>query len=129
MLILFLWLSDVAAKFSEIVGLICVVAFAGSTMGYIFIKVSIFENISYHNLETVNGYEALGKQARNIWLLSVIVGIVILFIPSKNTLYTIAGVYAGQQIIESEKVNSLLDKTYILIEQKLDEVIENDKSE
>ena len=39
-----------------------------------------------------------------------------------------ADVYAGQQIIESEKVNSLLDKTYILIEQKLDEVIENDKS-
>ena len=39
-----------------------------------------------------------------------------------------AGVYAGQQIIESEKVNSLLDKTYILIEQKLNEVIENDKS-
>ena len=40
----------------------------------------------------------------------------------------LADVYAGQQIIESEKVNSLLDKTYILIERKLDEVIENDKS-
>ena len=128
MLILFLWLADVAAKFSQIVGHMCFIVFVGSTLGYIFIKCSVFENILYDNLKAINVYETLGKQIKNIWLLSVIVGSVILLIPSKTTLYTMAGVYAGQQIIESEKVNSLLDKTYILIEQKLNEVIENDKS-
>ena len=128
MLILFLWLADVVTNFSEIVGFVCFSVFAISTLGYIFIKASIFEKISYHDIKAVDGYEVLGRQIKNIWLTSVIVGIIILFIPSKSTLYTIAGVYAGQQIIESEKVNSLLDKTYILIERKLDEVIENDKS-
>ena len=128
MLILFLWLADVATKFSEIVGLMCFVVFVGTTLGYVFVKASVFERIYYQDLKGLDAYETLGKQVRNIWVVSVIVGIIILFIPSKGTLYTIAGVYAGQQIIESEKVNSLLDKTYILIEQKLDEVIENDKS-
>ena len=128
MLILFLWLADVATKFSEIVGLMCFIVFVGTTLGYVFVKLSVFERIYYQDLKGLEAYETLGKQARNIWVVSVIVGIIILFIPSKGTLYTIAGVYAGQQIIESEKVNSLLDKTYILIEQKLDEVIENDKS-
>ena len=128
MLILFLWLADVVTKFSEVVGVMCFIVFASSTLGYIFIKASIFEKISYHDIKAVDGYEVLGRQIKNVWLISVIVGTIILLIPSKGTLYTIAGVYAGQQIIESEKVNSLLDKTYILIEQKLDEVIENDKS-
>ena len=71
----------------------------------------------------------LVKKAKVICFISALVGTVILLIPSKTTLYVMAGVYAGQQVMESEKVNSLLDKTYILIEQKLDEVIANGKSE
>lgn len=129
MLILFLWLADVVTKFSEIVGVMCFVAFMVSISGYVIMSFSIFDYARYGDLEAAKGVEVLIKKTKVICFISAFVGTVILLIPSKGTLYTIAGVYTGQQIIESEKVNSLLDKSYILIERKLDEVIENDKSE
>ena len=129
MLILFLWLSDVVTNLSKIVGFMCFVAFMVTIIGYVILSFSIFDYTRYGDLEAAKGVEILVKKTKVICFISALVGTVILLIPSKGTLYTIAGVYAGQQIINSEKVNSLLDKTYILIERKLDEVIENDKSE
>lgn len=46
-------------------------------------------------------------------------------IPSQKTLYTLAGVYVGVQLMENPQTNELLNKSYKVINKKLDSLIED----
>ena len=45
-------------------------------------------------------------------------------IPSKNDMYLITSVYVGEKLIKNEKVNEILDKSYLVLIGKLDEMID-----
>ena len=70
MLILFLWLADVAAKFSEIVGLMCFVGFMVSISWYVIMSFSILDYMRYGNLEATKGLEVLIKKFKVICFIS-----------------------------------------------------------
>lgn len=50
-------------------------------------------------------------------------------IPDKNTLYAMAGIYVGKEIIENPRVESIMSKSLDAIDIKLDEIIEGKKHE
>ena len=52
-----------------------------------------------------------------------------LFTPSDKMLQIIAGLYAGSLILEQPAVNSLLDKSYKIIDSKLDEILKESNIE
>ena len=45
--------------------------------------------------------------------------------PSKGLMYTIAGFHIGAKLIEQPQMNSILDKSYKILDQKLDEILNN----
>lgn len=61
-----------------------------------------------------------------VGLISVVFSV---FTPDKNTLYAMAGVYVGKEIIENPRVESIMSKSLDAIDIKLDEIIEGKKHE
>lgn len=51
------------------------------------------------------------------------------FTPDKNTLYAMAGIHIGKEIIENPRVESIMSKSLDAIDIKLDEIIEGKKHE
>ncbi|MDE6209599.1 MAG: hypothetical protein K2M73_08025 [Lachnospiraceae bacterium] len=45
--------------------------------------------------------------------------------PSKGLMYTITGFHIGGKLIEQPQMNSILDKSYKILDQKLDEILNN----
>ena len=45
--------------------------------------------------------------------------------PSKGLMYTITGFHIGAKLIEQPQMNSILDKSYKILDQKLDEILNN----
>lgn len=60
----------------------------------------------------------------------IIIGTSLLvFLPSKNTMYTMLGLKLGKEVVESESVSSVLEKTYKIIDNKLDSILEDQQGE
>jgi hypothetical protein len=54
-----------------------------------------------------------------------IFSIVLVFIPTEKTAYTMVGAYAAQKVAENDKVQAMSGKVLTIIEQKLDSYIED----
>lgn len=66
------------------------------------------------------------RKHRKITILSLFFAIAIcVLIPSQTFLYALAGLKAGDEIVKHEKVNSLLEKSYKVLDKKLDEILES----
>jgi len=53
--------------------------------------------------------------------------IISLFIPAKEDMYLIFGVHVGETLITSDKSNVILDKSYRVLEKKLDNMLGEEK--
>ena len=49
--------------------------------------------------------------------------------PPSKVMYTMAGIYLGQELLQTTEVNSILSKSIQLLEQKIDEELEETKKE
>lgn len=67
--------------------------------------------------------EFLKKIKKFAWI-PIICLVINIFTPTKNTILISAGFQAGKEIIMSEPVNELFNKSYILLNQQLDKAIE-----
>lgn len=73
---------------------------------------------------TVKEYKGIIK---GFVIFNFVIAIMFSMIPSKNDMYLIASVHVGENIIKSEKVNELLDKSYMVLIGKLDDMIDKKK--
>ena len=48
--------------------------------------------------------------------------------PSKNFFYIVAGIHTGKELITNEKASNILDKSYKLLDTKLDEILEQQEA-
>lgn len=51
-------------------------------------------------------------------------GLLLIFIPTEKTAYTMVGAYAAQKVAENDKVQQMSGKVLTIIEQKLDSYID-----
>lgn len=56
----------------------------------------------------------------------IVFTLLIIFIPANKFMYTITGLYVGTKLIEQPYTNSLLEKSYKILDKKLDEIINKD---
>jgi predicted tellurium resistance membrane protein TerC len=57
----------------------------------------------------------------------VIFTIINILIPSKNTMHSMIAIKAGKQIVNNGNANELLNKTYSIINNKLDKMLSENK--
>ena len=113
-------------------------AFERFILTYFFIA-AIFAVVYLAFLNIFNGDEedkevkekmgfAIEIVKKSIKPLLIILVALILFraiLPSKDFVYMAGGIYMGSEILENPKVNALFEKSYKIIDSKLDEMLQN----
>ena len=69
---------------------------------------------------SVNIYKLICKLK---WL-TLFFAFLLIAIPPSKVMYTMAGIYLGQELLQTTEVNSILSKSVQLLEQKIDEELE-----
>ena len=108
---------------------VCLLAFAAQTVIFFLWRVSECDEKSYYSdkenkLRVENGVMCEKWIKRGIAGM-FISGLVLVFIPTEKTAYTMVGAYAAQKVAENEKVQQMSSKVLTIIEQKLDGYIED----
>ena len=68
----------------------------------------------------VNIYKLICKLK---WL-TLFFAFLLIAVPPSKVMYTMAGIYLGQELLQTTEVNSILSKSVQLLEQKIDEELE-----
>lgn len=92
------------------------------------ILISIFTLIGlliYCFISTTERGENAFYKLRNYFYCCFAAIILTAFIPNKTVMYVAIGSYAGNTILENKDVNSILNKSYDIIDHKLDEILED----
>lgn len=55
----------------------------------------------------------------------IVLSLIVVFVPKKETMYLMIGAYLGTQIAEKPEVSEKLSKVYKIIDLKLDEVLDD----
>lgn len=71
-------------------------------------------------IETYKFAESIVRKKK--WFMGLI--IVTIFAPSTSSLYTALGVYVGKSLIENSQESPLATKAYMLLEQKIDRMLD-----
>ena len=102
--------------FSTVIIIIATVPLVLVTVFYVAIK--------YDNGEEV-AWEYLYRRTLKIycWVLSSIFALHI-FLPAPVYLYTMTGIYVGEQVLDNPKVNALIEKSVKTLELKLDKTLQ-----
>jgi hypothetical protein len=110
-----------------LVGMLILCGFAA---GFFFIWYSSeTDEKSYYsdatNKERVaNGVMCI-KWIKRAFITSFICSLILVFVPTEKTAYTMVGAYAAQKVAENDKVQQMSGKVLTIIEQKLDSYIED----
>ena len=68
----------------------------------------------------VNIYKLIYKLK---WL-TLLFAFLLIVVPPSKVMYTMAGIYLGQELLQTTEVNSILSKSVQILEQKIDEELE-----
>lgn len=93
---------------------------------------AVIANAIYYCDYCSEGTEKAKRTISRMWLgfwVAVIAMIVLIFIPTEKTAYTMVGAYAAQKVSENDKVQQMSGKVLTIIEQKLDGIIEDGMKE
>jgi hypothetical protein len=88
---------------------------------------AILGNVFYYSDYCDGGTEQAKKTISRMWLgfwVSIVSMIMLIFIPTEKTAYTMVGAYAAQKVAENDKVQQMSGKVLTIIEQKLDGYID-----
>ena len=120
-LILFIYFADIVENFKGGFQFVICLTLGVSIMLYIS---ALFSEVGFYNKEEGERFkEKVTKFLKPVLISLFVVGGFTMLLPSKQALHLMGGVYVGTQILESEKTNVLLDKSYKALEVKLDEMI------
>ena len=125
MLIFLIWLANFIDKLNLILlGLLFAsLAVIGCNL---FLMLLTIEKLNKNDEEIFSkAKKALKKSAVYLGIFSATFA----FVPSKNTYYAMVGVYAGQEIIDNPKAQTLFDKSIKVVEAKLDQIINESEKE
>lgn len=102
--------------FSTVFIIIAIIPFGVITLYYVSLK--------YDNGEEVT-WEYLYRRILKVycWVLGSTFALHI-FLPSPVYLYTMTGIYVGEQILDNPKVNTLIEKSIKTLEIKLDKTLQ-----
>lgn len=75
-------------------------------------------------VNNIVGCEPIGNTWKKFLSLIIVGTSLLIFLPSKTTMYTMLGLKLGKEIVQSESVSSVLEKTYKIIDNKLDSILE-----
>lgn len=96
----------------------------------IVFKVFLFVEQDLYDADERARKHLLTRFNKALFLVVGLISIVFhVFTPDKNTLYAMAGIYIGKEIIENPRVESIMTKSLDAIDIKLDEIIEGKKHE
>ena len=83
----------------------------------------------FNEKDITEGLNAVVKKVeRSLKPLVILFVVLILFkiiLPSKEFIYIAGGLYAGNEIMDNPKVNALFEKSYKIIDSKLDEMLQS----
>ena len=96
---------------------------------FLTIMGSIKETEQSFNAKTVDSYITSIIKSKLFAFLIVMFLLLKLFTPSEKMLQILAGLYAGSTLLEQPAVNSLLDKSYKILDSKLDEILKESNIE
>lgn len=116
----FLYLVDVLSHISFFLGLIAIiVGFFMVILIVIFIAMSVNEDTDN---DWYRFFVKHGKKIIASWLCLLLLCAVM---PRKELMYIASGLYLGNEALENPKVNALFEKSYKLIDSKLDEMLQS----
>lgn len=83
----------------------------------------------FNEKDITEGLNTIAKKVeRSLKPLVILFVVLILFkiiLPSKEFIYIAGGLYTGNEIMDNPKVNALFEKSYKLIDSKLDEMLQS----
>ena len=74
---------------------------------------------------TYEGWRAFIRIPIRLIIIGFLLGFVICIIPSKETVYLIAGSEVGAQLIQSKQVSGVVDSSLELVKAKIDKELQN----
>ena len=75
-------------------------------------------------IKTANTAVNIYKLICKLKWLTLFFAFLLIAIPPSKVMYTMAGIYLGQELLQTTEVNSILSKSVQLLEQKIDEELE-----
>lgn len=128
-----LYLSDISARlqmFGE--SMFTIVLIALIILSGVLVIVSIFKIFTDESeqsaIDKVDTFLNRLFKSKLLAFCIVLILVLKLFTPSDKILQVIAGLYAGSILLEQPVVNSLLEKSYKIIDFKLDEILKDSKN-
>jgi hypothetical protein len=70
-------------------------------------------------------HQKLYKSLKLSIKIAIVSGLVFVVIPSKSTMYSMTGLVVGEKIMNSERGNEVLDKSYNILINNLDKALED----
>ena len=114
----FLYLVDVLSRLSGFFGLIAVI------VGF-FIVISVVIFLAMANENTDNDlnrfFVKYGKKIIVCWLCLLLLWAVI---PRKELMYIAGGIYLGNEALENPKVKTLVERSYRILDDKLNTILQ-----
>ena len=98
---------------------------------FIYYSIEFIENNIYGNKSFNESKSAKGKQVllniKRLIISLVVLSVSLVFVPSKETSYTMLAAYAAQQVAENPKAEQISGKVLEIINNKLDEQLSKKK--
>lgn len=94
------------------------ISFALGAIGWAFIVLSSIFGWVLVQDKVLKKYQLFLAYAFSLFLI-----LISIIMPSSKAIYTMAAVSYGQQIIENPRAKLLEDKVYVILNQKLDELV------
>ena len=118
-IIAFLYLVDVLSHILRFLGLIAlVVSFIVVIVIVVFITLSIYK---YTDNDWYIFFVKHGKKIIASWLCLLLLCAVI---PRKELMYIAGGIYLGNEALENPKIKTLIEKSYRILDDKLDTILQ-----
>lgn len=122
-----IYLAGIAKGLKDLIELIGILSVIGS-VGFIFI-VSMFMSMDHGSDDYLTNITKNKKIVGKMPYIGIALVFVSILIPNDKTIYAIAAANVSKQIVQSKDFTTLYDKTYKLLEQKLDEQLEQKTTE
>ena len=122
-LALLIWFASVSSGIAKLFGMLAFIMI-------LLVVVIVFVSAMYYLIEEeVLKIVEYKKSIIGVFIVGLIFAIISVLIPDERTVYLMAGGYAGQKIVESDKFQKSTNDVYEIVNMKLEQIKRDMKEE
>lgn len=120
-LILIVYLFEISGRFAVLAQILFIVLATGTavTASLLLLAPDLIDETEQQRVKTILNHKAF----KCLW----VVAILGLFMPSKQTMYTVLGLYIGSEVVSEASKSPLYDKAYKVLERSIDEYLKEEE--